>query len=666
MDKQDWYLGQLVDEAAMDLIYTDVEAIVESLVSNANLGQGSTALAHRYGGILSGLVVTRSSDTLVDITAGAAADGDGKQIVVPTSSVSLVRLGSTDEGDSSNALGDGSLTADSISAGEAWLSLYVAFDVALSNKVFDALDAEVWNRQTDSFHFELLIGADAAAPATARANLDSTRVLLCDILLDNNGYIRQISGNDAIANSSKDLNVIGYGLEDTAALFGRRSDWIAIDADGTNFILLQEAYDSSQNHNHAYHNIRAGSAREAIAEFVNLYATAGTASKAGGSEIIGGRPITKTIDTSPGALPSNIDMPTGSIHTQLEALYDFVKKVVWRGGDTMSGALTVSSNVSFGSSNPLTIDTNGNLVVTGTTQLDGVVTCNANLSVVDANFSTGKEVSMAPGLLLDPNLTHIGVLSNRGGSSAEQLRRLASGLLIPSNEFVDNFPEIGIAGGFNSDKWNNAYGSIVPAIVSAGTEAAASDSYNRSGIGLQKLNVDNIAADYNVIDTVNVWLLANKPYAIVQLKLTGVTWAQMGSETTVGFECITPNSDAAVIFDGINNKITLQATDTGGTKTLGSTNLLGTNSFITTPTQYWTVLVGIISDTKIVGSVINAGGASEELTLVGGTGILATTSGSDAEEYRLRINAKNHLTAPTAAATIWVNKVVVSDRPSLV
>jgi hypothetical protein len=681
MNKQDWYLGQLVSEADMDLIYTDVEAIVESLASNANLGQGSTALAHRYGGILSGLVVTRATDTSVDVTAGAAIDGDGKQIVIPASTVSLVRLGSTEEGDSDAALGDGSLTADSISAGEAWLSLYVAFDVNLSNKVFDSLDAEVWNRQTDSFHFELLIGADAAAPASSRANLDTTRVLLCDILLDNDGYIRQISGNYAICNSSKDFNVIGYGLEDTAALFGRRSDWIAIDADGVNFILLQEAYDSSQNHNHAYHNIRAGSAREAIAAFVELYATEGTASKAGGSEIIGGRPITKTLNLDPGTRPSNIDMPSGSIHDQLEALYDFVKKLMWRGGDVMegdfdlNGALNASGACTLASGgNAMLIDSSGNVRIQGTTQLDADVTCNGNLSVVQKNLSVSGALWFAPKIADGPAETHAQSLSIRGGSMVEQWRQLACGLFIAPNVLYETFPEVGIAAGFN-DRWQVISGGspASPFIDPGSSNGGDPSAYTRVGGGTQVIRTSTVSAEYQRLRSLSKWVIGNKPFLLAQLRLRGATWAEMNDEITVGFNYLGGTGEAIIKFDGDYSGgaggVFVEGIAGDSSVHTGTVNLLGSNTLTADPDRFWTVFVGILNTTTIVGGVLDSGGTVEQVTMGAALGTQANegeASGVLAAGYAVEVTLENPVTPPSSVPEIWINKIVVVDRPSLV
>jgi hypothetical protein len=383
-DRQDWYIGQIVTEGDMDTIYDDLENAERNLAKESHLGQDIASNAHRAGGILSNLVVTKKvgTTTTVEITDGAARDGNGKRIAfdsdaVGFATVSLVNLGDTPEGDITDATGNGSLTASSITSGEAWLSLFIAFDTHLSDTRVDALNNTIHFRQTESFHFELMIGTDSAAPATSRANLADTRILLCDILLDNNGEIRIISTLDAICNSSFDFNAIGYGPEDAAALYGRRGDWLAIDPDGTDFTLLQTAYDSSQPHNHAYYNIRAGSPREGTEKLINLYATPGTSSKAGGSEIIGVRPITGKALSAP-ASAAALQMPSGSVHTQLEALYDKVNTLLSRGNDTLTGNLTVTG----------TLAVSTNITVTGTATFDSDVTIKGTAKIGSASPET--------------------------------------------------------------------------------------------------------------------------------------------------------------------------------------------------------------------------------------------------------------------------------------
>lgn len=345
-DKQNWYLGQIVTEGEMDTIYTDVENAELNMAKEANLGQGPVATALRSGGILSGLGVTKLTVDSVQVTLGAARDSDGKRIALPsTASVSLVNLGDTPEGDTTNAQGDGSLTASSITAGEAWLSLFIAYDTNLSDARVDSLNNTIYFRQTESFHFELLIGTDSAAPATSRPNLADDRVLLADILLDNNGEIRVISTVDAICASSFDFANIGYGLDDTAALNGRRSDWVQLDPDGTNLELWHNAVKTGNPNNKAYFNIREGDPREMVFALAEAFNTPGDSTTVAGSELMGGKETTGSSLSAPGSATALDLSASSSIHTQLEEIKDKINTLLSRGTDTLTGDLTVTQDV---------------------------------------------------------------------------------------------------------------------------------------------------------------------------------------------------------------------------------------------------------------------------------------------------------------------------------
>lgn len=390
MDKQDWYFGQVVSADEMDTLYTDMANAEERLALESQLSQtDQIADIPKYGGIMKGFVPTKTSGNpkSLDITPGSARDGLGRRIstVGKTASpstpvtLSLANLGATPEGTVVTATGDGALTAAAISAGEAWISVFAVYDTHLSDTRVDSLGNTISFRQEDSFHFEIEVGTDAAlGTATSRPNLAINKVLICDCLLDNNGDIRTISLVDAVVSSSKDLNLIGYGLDDTPALAGRRSDWCSVDPDGTSFDLLKDAYDNTQPNNKAYYSIRAGTPREAIRLFLEIMTEPGSVNKAGGSEILGARPISGKVLSSPGAAAA-LQMPTGSIHTQLEALYDKVNTLLSRGSDTLTGNLTITGT--------LTISTN--LVVTGNyTSAAGNITLTAGDLILTSGDAT--------------------------------------------------------------------------------------------------------------------------------------------------------------------------------------------------------------------------------------------------------------------------------------
>lgn len=346
MDSQNFYAGQVVTAGDMDQIYGDAEAAENSLAQEASLSQAAAASAAKKGGILDGLVVTKTSATEVQVTLGAARDSNGDRIpLASTATVSLVNVGDTPAGDITAALGDGSALASLIAAGnEAWLSLFLVADEILSDPRTDALGNNLYYRIEESFHFNLAVGSDALlGSATSRAALADGKVLLADILCDENGEIRVISvaplsNTDAICGSSRDLNNIGYGLDNTPALIGRRSDRLAIDADGTDFNAFRNAADTAFPGNRAYLSIRTDDLRDALRTLLLYLGSTGTAALWGGSDFIGTR------QTTGGALTQNaagaLDYAANaSLHTALLAIRTRMNNKASRYVDNVLGRL---------------------------------------------------------------------------------------------------------------------------------------------------------------------------------------------------------------------------------------------------------------------------------------------------------------------------------------
>jgi hypothetical protein len=348
-DKQDFYVGQVVNANEMDDIYNDVEAAEQNLAVDLAAAQGTDPT--KEGGIMRGLVVSRATATVVQVTAGVARDGNGRFVELPVNaSVSVVNEGDTLEGVAAGAVGDGSIVATTIPGGsEAWLSLYLVPDTNLSDPRMDGLGNPIDYRQTESFHFRLELGTPAVPKASSRASITADKILLTDLLIDDAGNIRTGLGTgvDGVGNSSHDFNEMGYGLEDTPALYGRRADWIAIDPNGTDFDLWKNALDTANANNKAYANVRSGDPRDALRQFLLLISEAGSASKFGGSEMINGRPVTGKTLSAPGSAVA-AQMPSGSIHAQLEALYNKVNTLLSRGSDTLTGSLTATAAIAAG------------------------------------------------------------------------------------------------------------------------------------------------------------------------------------------------------------------------------------------------------------------------------------------------------------------------------
>lgn len=333
-DKQDFYTGQLVDQAEMDVIYSDLDDAEVNLANDAGARQGAVADADKYGGILSGGVVTFNAVKVVNVSACVARDDNGVRIpLTVAATVSLTKLGATPEGDTTNATGAGANVSTNPGSGlENWVSLYLVHDTHYSDARTDALGNPIQYRQEESFHFFIDEGGLAAAPSSTRQGPVTGKVLLTQILLDDDGEIQLIGGVRAICGSTKDFNTIGYGPLDAAALAGQRSDWVAIDSDGTDLTLWQNAYDTDEDHNAACVSVRAGTPQEALRELAEAYATLGTPTQFAGTELIGGKSTTGKVLTNSAAAAYNLASET--LHTQLSHVADQLNNRVPRGGDT--------------------------------------------------------------------------------------------------------------------------------------------------------------------------------------------------------------------------------------------------------------------------------------------------------------------------------------------
>lgn len=387
MDKQNFYTSQLVLESELDQVQTDVEAAEQSLAVEASVHQEGASSAQKHGGITSGLSVTRVSDTQVQVSAGVARDSQGRLINLPSAAtVNLTALGDTDEGDLSGATGDGIAVA--VSAGnEAWLSLFLVFDENLSQPKQDGLGVNLQYRSTESFHFHLALGSEAASgTATARAALEADKILLADILLDENEAIRQIdpgSGTaDAICGSSADFNAIGYGLDDTPNLAGRRSDQVVADADGTDFEVWKDVPGGAAfNNNKRYLSLR-GTVRTQLRQLAAYFAAKGNSSNPSGTEMVGTKEVTgKSLTATATAV---MQMTATSLHAQLEAMVDKINNKIGRGGDVnLSGNYTTTGDVQ---ADNLTATTNvtATAAVQGAT-VEGTTSVESPLFQFDAN-----------------------------------------------------------------------------------------------------------------------------------------------------------------------------------------------------------------------------------------------------------------------------------------
>lgn len=147
MNRKDFYFEQLVTQADLDEAFDYAENADHFLQQD-----------NGYIGIVSGLEVTEEAtpDLTVDIAPGVAYDQDGQR-----TSVSAVQ--NLDCSQDSNAAS----TAVSGGGNEKWISIFIAFDRALSDPRVDGNGNPLQYERTEAFQFIVDQGAEAAAGTPA-------------------------------------------------------------------------------------------------------------------------------------------------------------------------------------------------------------------------------------------------------------------------------------------------------------------------------------------------------------------------------------------------------------------------------------------------------------------------------------------------------------------
>ena len=344
MDRYNWYSGMIVSDTHMDTAFSNVWAGEKMLRIGHGLSQALAAgapTALRHGGILNGGIVTRSGvlTKTVEVTDLKAIDELGRFITLGgTATIALSHTGSVANSEI------GYLTpltwngaAISVPAGEErWLSLWVGYAELLSDSHNDISGTPVYLQVDESFLFKVEIGAASAAPATDRSALIDGWVLLTDILIEENGgdYRIKTVGSDAICGSNEDLDVIGYGLDDVAALPGRRSDWVTAE-DSTNYPQARSGGDQ-------IYSLRAGTPRAALEDIVQTLQrqvrAAGPPIEPVGTEIIGAR-----AQAGAGlglAIEAAASLPVGSLDEQLLYVLNQINEKLGRGGGVLDPPAT--------------------------------------------------------------------------------------------------------------------------------------------------------------------------------------------------------------------------------------------------------------------------------------------------------------------------------------
>jgi len=319
VDKHNYFYEQLVVDSDLDDIYADAESMErDGIATPHGLCQAPAAGSPgptRFGGILSGLVVTRTGAKSLQVSAGQARDSAGRLITVPLSTIDITNLGDTTVGDSTNALGGGAAVA--IGGGlEAWLSVYAMYGELGTDARTDGLGVPVNFRVSESFCFHLALGTPAAAPAVLRAALADGYVLLADVLLDESEEIVRIDPGGGLQPVICGTDAEFDYFPAYAALTGRRSDWLTCE-DSSNHPLLATAGAP----------IRAATPREAIDLALRRLQSTTTPA---GSQLLGGRAMG---GTEAYEFYTAKSLPSGTIDAQLYFLLQELNKKLSNGGN---------------------------------------------------------------------------------------------------------------------------------------------------------------------------------------------------------------------------------------------------------------------------------------------------------------------------------------------
>lgn len=163
MNKNNFYYAQLVQESDLDDIYSDVDEALQNVLTD-----------QAYYGVYSGLAVTEHdpvADLTVDVAQGVAYDQEGRRCYVPSSQT--VDISEDSQGASTAVVNVGN---------SKWISLFVQYDTILSDQQTDGDGNNVYARESESYQFLVVQGAEAAAPT--RPALQADAILIADILLE--------------------------------------------------------------------------------------------------------------------------------------------------------------------------------------------------------------------------------------------------------------------------------------------------------------------------------------------------------------------------------------------------------------------------------------------------------------------------------------------------
>lgn len=195
-----WYLDQLVTEGHMDTAFQNLEQADRLLMKD-----------QAYAGVVSGYSVTQHAptpDLTVDIAGpGIAYDQEGRRVYMGTTQTLNLAV-------DSNAAS----TAVATPGNEKWVSVFVQFDLVLSNQVVDGNSQTVYFNENEGYSFVVVQGSEAAIGAATRPALLPDALLIADVRLENGDTQIVTSRIESADTASKPNSRFQYIFNLTASL----------------------------------------------------------------------------------------------------------------------------------------------------------------------------------------------------------------------------------------------------------------------------------------------------------------------------------------------------------------------------------------------------------------------------------------------------------------
>lgn len=180
MDRRNYYYGQIVQEDELDVGFANAEQA--DWDQNSDVGLiGIQIPAYDVPAVWPVLPSSWTVDEAVppswkvSIDTGYACNKDGKRMAVdPPTTVEL------------DCQNDYLGNPNAVAAGnERWISIFLKYVKTLSDPRVDDNGVTVYFVETESYELECRQGPEELAPAVTKPALDSTAILIADILIDN-------------------------------------------------------------------------------------------------------------------------------------------------------------------------------------------------------------------------------------------------------------------------------------------------------------------------------------------------------------------------------------------------------------------------------------------------------------------------------------------------